>query len=72
MDIIALITNKNPIRVVLDAIAVAGPREASTRIGLGGAVKKTAVDVSPLRRINIGIYLIIVEQEKLHSELIKI
>ena len=58
MDIIALITNKNPIRVVLDAIAVAGPREDSTRIGSGGAVKKTAVDVSPLRRINIGIYLI--------------
>ena len=58
MDIIALITNKNPIRVVLDAIAVAGPREDSTRIGSGGAVKKTDVDVSPLRRINIGIYLI--------------
>ena len=58
MDIIPLITNKNPIRVVLDAIAVAGPREDSTRIGSGGAVKKTAVDVSPLRRINIGIYLI--------------
>ena len=39
MDIIALITNKNPIRVVLDAIAVAGPREDSTRIGSGGAVQ---------------------------------
>ena len=58
LEIISLITNKNPIRVVLDAISLAGPREDSTRIGSGGAVKKTAVDVSPLRRINIGIYLI--------------
>ena len=59
LDIIALVKNKNPIRVVLDAVSVAGPREDSTRIGTGGTVKKTAVDVSPLRRINIGIYLIL-------------
>ena len=58
MEIIGLATNKNPIKVVLDAISAAGPREDSTRIGSGGAVKKSAVDVSPLRRINIGIYLI--------------
>ena len=58
LDIIALTTGKNPIKVVLDAISIAGPREDSTRIGSGGAVKKTAVDVSPLRRVNIGIYLI--------------
>lgn len=60
LEIIALVTNKNPIEVVLKAITVAGPREDSTRIGAGGAVKKSAVDVSPLRRINIGIYLITV------------
>ena len=56
-EIISLVTNKNPLEVVLKAITVAGPREDSTRIGAGGTVKKTAVDVSPLRRINIGIYL---------------
>ena len=59
-EIISLVTNKNPLEIVLKAITVAGPREDSTRIGAGGTVKKTAVDVSPLRRINIGIYLITV------------
>jgi len=58
LDIIALITNKNPLETILRAISNAGPREDSTRIGSGGAVKKTAVDVSPLRRVNMGIYLI--------------
>ena len=58
-EIISLVTNKNPLEVVLKAIIVAGPREDSTRIGAGGTVKKTAVDVSPLRRINIGDRLIL-------------
>ena len=58
LDIISLITNRNPLETVLKAISLAGPREDSTRIGAGGAVKKTAVDVSPLRRVNMGIYLI--------------
>jgi small subunit ribosomal protein S5e len=43
LDIIALTTGKNPIKVVLDAISIAGPREDSTRIGSGGAVKKTGL-----------------------------
>ena len=59
LEIISLVTNKNPLEVLLKAVTVAGPREDSTRIGAGGTVKKTAVDVSPLRRINIGIYLIV-------------
>jgi small subunit ribosomal protein S5e len=58
LDIIALVTNKNPLETVLQAISNAGPREDSTRIGSGGAVKKSAVDVSPLRRINQSLYLI--------------
>jgi small subunit ribosomal protein S5e len=57
-EIINLITGKNPLETVLKAISNAGPREDSTRIGSGGAVKKSAVDISPLRRINKGIYLI--------------
>ena len=60
LEIISLVTNKNPLEILLKAVTVAGPREDSTRIGAGGTVKKTAVDVSPLRRINIGIYLITV------------
>ena len=59
-EIISLVTNKNPLEVVLKAITVAGLRKDSTRIVAGGTVKKTAVDVSPLSRINIGIYLITV------------
>jgi small subunit ribosomal protein S5e len=58
LDIIALVTNKNPLETILNAISNAGPREDSTRIGSGGSVKKTAVDVSPLRRINLALYLI--------------
>merc|ERR1712167_379208 len=36
----------------------AGPREDSTRIGTAGVVRKQAVDVSPIRRVNIGIYFL--------------
>jgi small subunit ribosomal protein S5e len=57
-EIINLITGKNPLETVLKAISNAGPREDSTRIGKGGVAKKSAVDISPLRRINKGIYLI--------------
>jgi len=58
LDIISLITNKNPLETIIKAISRAGPREFSARVGSGGVVKKSAVDVSPLRRINQGIYLI--------------
>ncbi len=58
LDIIQLITNRNPISVILEAVSNAGPREDSARTGSGGVVKKTAVDVSPLRRVNMGLYLI--------------
>ncbi len=58
LDIISLVSNKNPLEVVIKAVSKAGPREFSARVGSGGVVKKSAVDVSPLRRINQGIYLI--------------
>ena len=54
---ISLVTNKNFLEIVLKVIRIDGPREDSTRIASGGTVKKSAVDASPLRRINIGIYL---------------
>jgi len=34
------------------------PREDSTRIGSAGVVRRQAVDVSPLRRVNQAIYLL--------------
>merc|ERR1711920_1109646 len=57
-ELIFLLTGKNPIQVLVDAITHTGAREDSTRIGGGGVVRRTAVDVSPLRRVNQGIYLI--------------
>lgn len=35
-----------------------GPREDATRIGSAGVVRRQAVDISPLRRVNQAIYLI--------------
>lgn len=59
-EIIHLLTDKNPIQVLVDAVKNGGPREDSTRIGAGGVVRRQAVDVSPLRRVNIAIALITV------------
>lgn len=58
LELIHLITGENPIQVMITAISQAGCREDSTRIGSGGVVRRQAVDVSPLRRVNQGIYLI--------------
>lgn len=57
-EIIHLLTGSNPIEVLIGALLLAGPREDSTRIGAGGVVRKQAVDVSPMRRVNLAIYLI--------------
>lgn len=58
LEIIALITGENPLQVLIDAISNSGAREDSTRIGSGGVVRRQAVDVSPLRRVNQALYLI--------------
>jgi len=56
-ELIHLLTGKNPLQVLVDATANAGAREDSTRIGSGGVVRRQAVDVSPLRRVNQSLYL---------------
>ncbi|KAL7719183.1 Small ribosomal subunit protein uS7 [Entamoeba marina] len=56
-EIVHLLTEKNPIQVLVDAIISASPREDSTRVGTGGNAKRQAVDVSPLRRINQALFL---------------
>ncbi|KAG5363458.1 40S ribosomal protein [Yarrowia sp. B02] len=58
LEIIHLLTDQNPLQVVVDAIINCGPREDSTRIGSSGAVRRQAVDVSPLRRVNQAISLL--------------
>ena len=48
----------NIVQVLVDAIVNTGPREDSTRIGSQGTVRRQAVDVSPLRRVNQAIALL--------------
>ncbi|KAJ4373307.1 hypothetical protein N0V83_003601 [Neocucurbitaria cava] len=57
-EIIHIMTDQNPIQVAVDAIVNCGPREDSTRIGSAGTVRRQAVDVSPLRRVNQAIALL--------------
>jgi len=56
-EIIHLLTGENPLQVYVNAVVNGGPREDSTRVGSAGVVRRQAVDVSPLRRVNLAIYL---------------
>ena len=51
-ELVHLQTGKNPIQVLVDGIVNAAVREDSCRIGKGGQVRRQAVDVAPLRRVN--------------------
>ncbi|KAF7831190.1 40S ribosomal protein S5 [Senna tora] len=55
MEIIHLLTDQNPVQVIVDAVI---NREDATRIGSAGVVRRQAVDISPLRRVNQAIYLL--------------
>jgi len=58
-EIIHLMTGgENPVQVLVSAIMNGGPREDSTRIGRAGSVRRQAVDVSPMRRVNQAIWLL--------------
>ena len=57
LEIVHLLTGQNPLEVLFEAIVQGGAREDSTRIGSGGTVRRQAVDVSPMRRVNQAIYL---------------
>ena len=52
------LSSQNPLQVLVDAVANSGPREDSTRIGRAGTVRRQAVDVSPLRRVNQAVWLL--------------
>ena len=47
-----------PLSLTLPLVVHSGPREDATRVGSAGVVRRQAVDVSPLRRVNQAIYLI--------------
>lgn len=57
-EIIHLLNGENPVQVLVSAIMNGGPREDSTRIGRQGSVRRQAVDVSPMRRVNQAIWLL--------------
>ncbi|MFC1710839.1 30S ribosomal protein S7 [Nanoarchaeota archaeon] len=48
-------TKQNPVAVLVKAIENAAPRDETTVIEYGGARYPQAVDVSPLRRVNIAL-----------------
>jgi len=52
-------TNQNPIQILIKAIENSSPRDEITVIEYGGARYPQAVDVSPLRRLNVSIRNII-------------
>lgn len=58
LEIIHLLTDTNPLQVLVAAVINSGPREDSTRVGSAGVVRRQAVDMSPFRRVNIAIYLL--------------
>lgn len=58
LEIINILTEKNPIQILIDAVINSGPREDSTRIGSTGTMRRQAVDVSPFRRVNVSIHLL--------------
>ena len=56
--------------LLVDAIVNSGPREDSTRIGSQGTVRRQAVDVSPLRRVNQAISLLTIGVSDISSTII--
>jgi len=54
-DIIEKKTGKNPVGVLVQAIKNSSPRDEVTMIEYGGARYPQAVDVSPIRRINLSL-----------------
>ncbi len=54
-DLIYVKLRENPLQVFVRALENAAPREETTRIMYGGIVYHVAVDISPMRRIDLAI-----------------
>jgi len=59
LEIVAVVSGDNPLQVLVRAIENGGPREDSTRVGSAGVVRRQAVDVAPLRRVNQAMSLMV-------------
>lgn len=57
------------LQIYVDAVVNTGPREDSTRIGSQGTVRRQAVDVSPLRRVNQAIALLTIGVSQIDGQL---
>ncbi|CAM2117887.1 unnamed protein product [Caretta caretta] len=57
-EIIHLLTGENPLQVPVNDIINSGPRMDLTRIGRTSTVRRQAVDVSPLCRVNQAVWLL--------------
>ena len=57
-DIIYKKTKKNPVQVLVEAIANTGPREETVRLKYGGINVPKSVDTAPLRRVNSSLVFI--------------
>jgi small subunit ribosomal protein S7 len=51
-------TKKNPVQVLVEAVANTGPREETVRLKYGGINVPKSVDTAPLRRVNTSLYFI--------------
>lgn len=66
--LIELLTDQNPIQVLIDAIINTAPREETTKIAMGGISYASAVDIAPQRRVDLGIkYLVQAIGSRSHS-----
>lgn len=54
-EIIEKKTKKNPLQIFVNAIVNAAPREEVTRLKMAGIAVPKAVDVAPLRRVDIAL-----------------
>ena len=55
IKLIELLTEQNPIQVLVDGICNSAPREETTKIALGGIRYASAVDIAPQRRVDLAI-----------------
>lgn len=54
-ELIHLRTGRNPIEMLVKAVENSAPCEDTTRISYGGIVYHLAVDISPLRRVDLAL-----------------
>ncbi len=57
-------TKKNPVQVLVEAIANTGQREETVRLKYGGINVPKSVDTAPIRRVNTALYFISEAVEK--------